>query len=569
MIDMKSLQDYIDRYSDVANNLGYSGDSVDILIQLLAHASYISEVENISYVQEASLDKATLINSKIQHCVDNMYSVFRGTCPRVMMKIKPSKYITLNPYDLMVTSNNFNIYYLGYYKVTAPGEKESATRSTTSITSTTSAIGTSKIIDTTDVSIDEDGENQGTNAGPSIEGLSIDELLKYGYTGSWEYSSATFYPAVDDSDIQILIGFLAPKRIGDKLTVDKIINSNNTYYIDCTANNLSDDMYVEIVQSNGSRERLARTRVFAEHILEHKIFDLTLPSFGSRLFFANYYKDTIGRDSRSIVGMTENTNIHAQFYGYSELGDYNEPELKRVQYKGAELVKFSSEFLKENTVTETSDGLCYIEAIPRDGLNTIHYKASRDRYVSSIIRSNSDIGTVLEESFPDIIMSGGTSYLFTATGSEKRLGTVDIYYIPKNEGVLLSQGDIDRFKTEKRAYYVITSTISILPGTKYFANFNIDLDLYKHTSDDDWEKTIGEDILVSGYEKKFNIDFNDSTIREIEALINKLSNVKKISGLTISFTDASGRPVSMEGKDLNQIYFEIKYSITTSITAKN
>lgn len=566
---MKSLQDYIDRYSDVANNLGYSGDSVDILIQLLAHASYISEVENISYVQEASLDKATLINSKIQHCVDNMYSVFRGTCPRVMMKIKPSKYITLNPYDLMVTSNNFNIYYLGYYKVTAPGEKESAARSTTSITSTTSAIGTSKIIDTTDVSIDESGENQGTNAGPSIEGLSIDELLKYGYTGSWEYSSATFYPAVDDSDIQILIGFLAPKRIGEKLTVDKIINSNNTYYIDCTANNLSDDMYVEIVQSNGSRERLARTRVFAEHILEHKIFDLTLPSFGSRLFFANYYKDTIGRDSRSIVGMTENTNIHAQFYGYSELGDYNEPELKRVQYKGAELVKFSSEFLKENTVTETSDGLCYIEAIPRDGLNTIHYKASRDRYVSSIIRSNSDIGTVLEESFPDIIMSGGTSYLFTATGSEKRLGTVDIYYIPKNEGVLLSQGDIDRFKTEKRAYYVITSTISILPGTKYFANFNIDLDLYKHTSDDDWEKTIGEDILVSGYEKKFNIDFNDSTIREIEALINKLSNVKKISGLTISFTDASGRPVSMEGKDLNQIYFEIKYSITTSITAKN
>ena len=389
---MKSLSDYTKILRDTATNLNLHGESVEMLVQMLANALYISEVEHITYSQEASLERASLENSKIQHCVDNMYSVFRGTCPRVMMKIKPSKYITLNPYDLMVTSNNFNIYYLGYYKVTAPGEKESATRSTTSITSTTSAIGTSKIIDTTDVSIDESGENQGTNAGPSIEGLSIDELLKYGYTGSWEYSSATFYPAVDDSDIQILIGFLAPKRIGDKLTVDKIINSNNTYYIDCTANNLSDDMYVEIVQSNGSRERLARTRVFAEHILEHKIFDLTLPSFGSRLFFANYYKDTIGRDSRSIVGMTENTNIHAQFYGYSELGDYNEPELKRVQYKGAELVKFSSEFLKENTVTETSDGLCYIEAIPRDGLNTIHYKASRDRYVSSIIRSNSDIG---------------------------------------------------------------------------------------------------------------------------------------------------------------------------------
>jgi hypothetical protein len=323
---------------------------------------------------------------------------------------------------------------------------------------------------------------------------------------------------------------------------------------------------VEIVQNDGSSVKLPRTRVFAEHILDHKIFDLTIPSFGSRLYLANYYKDTVGRDSRSIEGMTENTRIVAQYFGYSELDDYNENELKRVQLKGAELLKFSDTFLMKEKVSEISDGLCYIDAIPRDSLNTIHYKANRDRYVSSIIRSNSDIGTVLEETFPEIIKSGGTSYLFTTSGnSENKLSTIDIYYIPKEEDVLLSNSQIQDFVEEKRAYYVITSVISILPGEKYIANFDISLELYKNSSED-WAKLIGENILVSNYEKKFNITFNDSTQREIESLINKLSNVKKITGLSYYFTDSSGQVVDISNKDMNQVYFEIKYAITASIT---
>ena len=75
---MRTLQDYISIYREVAQNLGIGGDSVEVLVQLLANASYINEVENISYVQEASLERATLENSKIQHCMNNMYSVFRG-----------------------------------------------------------------------------------------------------------------------------------------------------------------------------------------------------------------------------------------------------------------------------------------------------------------------------------------------------------------------------------------------------------------------------------------------------------------------------------------------------------
>jgi hypothetical protein len=96
---MRNLQDYINKYNEIVNNLGYAGQGVDVLVQLLANASYIGEVENASYMQEASLEKASLVNSKIQHCMDMMYSVYRGQCPRVLLKIKPTQYLNLVPYQ--------------------------------------------------------------------------------------------------------------------------------------------------------------------------------------------------------------------------------------------------------------------------------------------------------------------------------------------------------------------------------------------------------------------------------------------------------------------------------------
>lgn len=112
---MKSLQNYISTYRSIANKLNITGDSAELLIQLLANASYISEVENIVYSQEASLERATLINSKIQQCVDIMYSVFRGQCPRIILNIKALKPIKFEPYNNIITLNNLKLYYLGYY----------------------------------------------------------------------------------------------------------------------------------------------------------------------------------------------------------------------------------------------------------------------------------------------------------------------------------------------------------------------------------------------------------------------------------------------------------------------
>ena len=54
---MKSLQDYIDIYREIADNLQLTGDSVELLVQMMANATYISEVEQVSFANEASLNE--------------------------------------------------------------------------------------------------------------------------------------------------------------------------------------------------------------------------------------------------------------------------------------------------------------------------------------------------------------------------------------------------------------------------------------------------------------------------------------------------------------------------------
>lgn len=496
---MKSLQDYIDKYREIGTNLGYTGQGIEVLVQLLANASYISEVENVSYMKEASLEKCALMNSKIQHCVDSMYSVFRGSCPRVLLKIKPTKYMTLTPYQEIITSQTFKVYYLGYY------------------------------------------------------------------TGSeFNYSTKTFYPIDSTStETQTIICLIA------KETVDKswTINAYNTYYVDCYESNLSSDMYVEI-----GNKVVNSTRLFSDHILKHYVFDLTLPDFGSRLYVANYYKDTVGRSSTDIVGMTENETIGATYFKFSLLGDYNQTELTRIKLQGAVLVSFTNEEIIKCTnstdtgLTESAVGIYYIKEISRDGLVTIHYKANRDRYVNSILRSNSDIGTVLEEAYPNIIKSGGTSYTFTYNNSDSSI--VNIYYIPMSESVLLSADDIDLFKTEKRAYYVITDNITVNKGTRYIATFNISLELF-NSSNDDLNTLIGDNILQSAYQRKFNIEFNTGTIEEIKSLISKISNVKRINQLEIGYSDSNNVEVDLAKIDPSTSYFDIRYSISTIVTQTN
>ena len=469
---MKTLQDYIDQYENIASGLGYMGDSVDILVQLLANATYIDEVENMSYVQEASLERSVLLNSKIQHCVDRMYSVYRGSCPRVLIKLKPSKKFSFKKFDKLVTGNRFNIYYTGYYRAI---DKE---------------ISEEKTIENLDTLETSDTEN-----------------LVFGVNNS----GITINPSSDSS--YIIEGLIA----SDVVTGSKTLDYTNTYYINVLDNDLSNDMYV-VVNPDTSDTRITPTRNFSEHILDNKIFDLTLPGFGSRLY---------------VTGYPENTTLSYTYFVYSELSSYNESDLEQINISGATLESFNTNWLEKKGFDSTySDlGLTYISEVGRDNLETIHYKANRDRYVNSIFRSNSDIGTVFEETFPGEVKSGGTSYIFNTSSSTSGL---TIYYIPKGNSII-DNTKINEFIKNRKAYYVTTKDISVKKGKQLKAVLDINIELYKASSEDIGE-TIDEEIK-NNYQDKFGIIFNDSVVNDIRALISKYSNVKQVSSISLKLED--------------------------------
>lgn len=534
---MRSLQDYRDIYSSIASDNKITGDSVELLVQLLANASYLSEIENISYTREASLETATLVNSKIQHCMDRMYSVFRGRCPRVILRFKPTKYFDFQLFDPIVASNDFSIYYLGYL----PNEEDE---------------DDTEYYDSSESEV-VDPRETGTRSIPLEEGFI--------------YGPSKFSPT---SGTVTIIGLLAK----EKLENDWSINKYNTYYVSAQGENLSSDMWVKIKNDgvNGDGEFYDTTRVFSTHILDHYIFDLTTTSYGSRLYVADIFKSgVLDRDdetSGDIDSDNVSVSLHAEYYKFSRISEYKPAELKKINLGGAEMESFDYEFLRNHGgYTETAAGVLIIPEVDRDGIGTIHYKANRDRYVSSIIRSNSDVGVVLEETYPEKVMSGGTNYIFS-TGSDNSSGSrVDLYYVPTNPYNTLTDSEITDFTETKKAYYIVDD-IYVTAGRRVIAFLNIDIELYKPFTID----TEISDIL-STYENKFGVNLDDS-IEEIKTLLSKISNIKQVSRLEVMYLDQNGYetvsgnetyPYDENNEVKPDVYFKIEYNINSIIQTRS
>lgn len=491
---MKSLQDYIDSFESIASNLGFVGDSVTLLTHLFANAVYINEVSNIAYLQESSMDTSRQLNTKIQRCVDNMYSVYRGRCPRAILNIRPTKKITLNLFDEVASSNNFKLYYLGY---------------------------------------------------SSIDEKSIDGVSSFITPDTSEFIMAplSITPALTENDTIQILCLLSSEYTDSEWT----ISEGNSYYVDCTESDLSNDVWVKV---NGEYKNV--TREFSEHVLKGEIFDLTITGYGSRLYLPDIFRTEFNKEEQTVP---ENTTVTARYYKICTLGDFSATELGKVKSPIGTLVDFDSSF----AVSSDYKGISYISHVPRHDEGTLHYKSNRDRYTNSIIRSNSDICNILEESFPDKVSYKGTSYSFNK--NEEGDVELSIYYIPTGEK--LSDKEIEDYKNNMTSYFV-TNTININTGRMFKAIFNIDAELYQMSSIDDEMSDI-----IFNYNNKFGINFEEEK-DSIIALINKISSVRKVNSFEIVFKDESDSNVTWEDiiKDdpnLERTYFNTSHSITTNI----
>ena len=358
---MKSLNDYLQQFRNIAINLGLYGDTVELLSQFLANASYINEVENITYSQEATLDRCVKLNSKIEHCVDRMYSVYRGNCPRIILKFYSQSYFNIQPFDRVYSGSNWNLYYLGYF----------------------------------DEEIDD-----------------------------FSYTSKVISP-LGETQAYTIMCILSP---GPKTRSWEITDQ---VYLENTDSNLSNDVYVTSTFGNQTIEKQV-TRDFSDYILSENddnplIFDLTIPGYGSRL-----YSDNFGE---------KGTVIRANYFTFCSVSDFNLKDLTKIYLNGTTPAEFSSEeFLIPKGYVEIEKGIVIVPETPADDLKSLHYRANKHRFANSIIRSNSDVGFLLSEMYPNKVSLKGASYVFDAPEPSKEVieTTTQQFVIPEGNQAIMS-----------------------------------------------------------------------------------------------------------------------------------
>ena len=493
---MRTLQDYRDKYREIAQSLGYTGDSAELLIQLLANASYIEEVENIRYMEESSLSTAVLENSKIQHCVDMMYSVFRGTCPRVLIHFKPNKRVQFTKYSEIISSSNFKIYYLGFL---------------------------------------DDSQIQPAEVGK----ITWEDIMKSENTFSAEPSSS--------NKEYTIVGLLST---GKEQNGPITITNTNGYYIEVPENNISNDVYVTL--GNGTNKNI--TRNFSSHLLNGDLFDLTIPGYGSRLYFYGSGLET------------SDSNITFSYFPFTELSSFQDSELKRITLKDTELRPVSGSTSEETTLErilrnsdleEIAPGLVYIPEVPKEDLRAIHYNANKGRYTNAIVRSNNDLSYLLVQDYSGKVRSAVCRY-----SSD---GAITIYYIPTSNNNLLSEQEKNDFKTSKQAYFV-TTELGVEKANEITGVLDIDLVLKAPISN------LEEEIrkIVAEYEYNFeytpylmdSAKFNANIKNKILSELSKIDNIRYVKDVVWTPDEED------EDNDTSaalRSYYKISLTINTTI----
>jgi hypothetical protein len=108
---MKSIQEIEEELREVAKSNNLTGDSVELIIKLLAYNQYESNVSTRISLLEALPSRAVNINSKIQHAVDEMYSIYRGKNSKLNVTIKVTGNLNLEQYEEVYSDTNNTLYY--------------------------------------------------------------------------------------------------------------------------------------------------------------------------------------------------------------------------------------------------------------------------------------------------------------------------------------------------------------------------------------------------------------------------------------------------------------------------
>lgn len=107
---MKSYNEILEDLGKIAEDLRLTGDAVELNKRIAAYVYYHSQIDITNAVRERSMNTAFLMNSKIAACMDNMYSVFRGTNPILTANGVVTAEVGFNKFEEAYSSNTFKLY---------------------------------------------------------------------------------------------------------------------------------------------------------------------------------------------------------------------------------------------------------------------------------------------------------------------------------------------------------------------------------------------------------------------------------------------------------------------------
>lgn len=108
---MKRLIDIENELREVAKSNNMVGDSVELLVKLLAYNRYEALTSTRVSLLESLPDRANNLNSKITHAMNEMYSIYRGYNSTLKVRIKVNGNLQLNKFDKVYSDRNNTLFY--------------------------------------------------------------------------------------------------------------------------------------------------------------------------------------------------------------------------------------------------------------------------------------------------------------------------------------------------------------------------------------------------------------------------------------------------------------------------
>jgi hypothetical protein len=116
---MYTLEEFKSATNKVISNSNLTGVVAEALGNVISNALYLNEINSINTVLESSFTRSTLLNSRIQHASDLMYSVPRGRNQVIdIVNAVATTNISVKKYDLLAFTNGLYLYYNEDFKAT-------------------------------------------------------------------------------------------------------------------------------------------------------------------------------------------------------------------------------------------------------------------------------------------------------------------------------------------------------------------------------------------------------------------------------------------------------------------